>query len=74
MERRAIQVAGDVRRIAPEERRQGAPTPGMIREEAVATDRLWAGLGRDAIFELPLKNRRSGFLLNLDRPPSRLAA
>ena len=39
-------MAGDVRRIAPEERRQGAPTPGMIREEAVATDRLWAGLGR----------------------------
>jgi len=35
-----------VRRIAPEERTEGAPTPGMTREEAVATDRMWAGLVR----------------------------
>ncbi len=35
-----------MRRIAPEERTEGAPTPGMIREEAVATDRTWAGLVR----------------------------
>ncbi len=39
-------MTGDVRRITPEERREGAPTPGMIREEAVATDRMWAGLAR----------------------------
>ena len=39
-------MAGDVRRIAPEERTKEAPTPGMMREEAVATDRMWAGLAR----------------------------
>jgi uncharacterized RmlC-like cupin family protein len=39
-------VAGDVRRIMPEERTRGAQTPGMIREEAVATDGMWAGLAR----------------------------
>jgi uncharacterized RmlC-like cupin family protein len=36
----------EVRRIAPEERTEGAPTTGMVREEAVATDRMWAGLAR----------------------------
>jgi uncharacterized RmlC-like cupin family protein len=35
-----------VRRIGPEERTAGAATPGMSREEAVATDGLWAGLVR----------------------------
>lgn len=39
-------MAAEVRRIAPEERTEGAGTPGMIREEAVATDRMWAGLVR----------------------------
>lgn len=39
-------MAGDVRRIAPEKRTEGVGTPGMIREEAVATDRMWAGLVR----------------------------
>ncbi len=39
-------MAGDVRLIAPEERTEGAPTSGMVREEAVATDRMWAGLAR----------------------------
>lgn len=39
-------MAEEVRRIGPEERTKGAPTPGMIREEAVATDRMWAGLAR----------------------------
>lgn len=42
-------MAGDVRRIAPEERTEGVPTPGMIREEAVATDRMWAGLARTEV-------------------------
>lgn len=37
-------MPGAVRRITPRERREGAPTPGMIREEAVATDRMWAGV------------------------------
>jgi len=36
----------DVRRISPEERTEGSPTPGMTREEAIATDRMWAGLAR----------------------------
>jgi uncharacterized RmlC-like cupin family protein len=36
----------DVRRIRPEERTEGSPTPGMTREEAIATDRMWAGLAR----------------------------
>jgi uncharacterized RmlC-like cupin family protein len=40
-------VAG-VRRIPPEERTEGVSTPGMIREEAVATDGLWAGFVRTA--------------------------
>lgn len=37
-----------VRRIAPDERTEGSATAGMIREEAVATDRMWAGLVRTA--------------------------
>ena len=40
-------VAG-VRRIPPGERTEGAATPGMIREEAVATEGLWAGFVRTA--------------------------
>jgi uncharacterized RmlC-like cupin family protein len=39
-----IDVAGEVRLIRPHERTQGAPTSGMTREEAVATDRQWAGV------------------------------
>jgi len=37
-----------VRRIAPWERPEGSGTPGMIREEAVSTDGMWAGLVRTA--------------------------
>jgi len=37
-----------VRRITPEERIDGAATPGMTREEAIATDGMWAGLVRTA--------------------------
>jgi uncharacterized RmlC-like cupin family protein len=39
-------VADGVRRILPEQRTAGAPTPGMIREEAVATAGMWAGVAR----------------------------
>jgi uncharacterized RmlC-like cupin family protein len=39
-------MGGGVRRVAPEERIEGAATPGMIREEAVATGGMWAGLVR----------------------------
>src|SRR5712691_12497357 len=35
-----------LRRIAPGDRSVGAATPGMIREEAVATRGMWAGLAR----------------------------
>jgi uncharacterized RmlC-like cupin family protein len=35
---------GAVRRVRPAERTQGAPTPGMVREQAMATDGMWAGL------------------------------
>jgi uncharacterized RmlC-like cupin family protein len=36
----------DVRCITPGERVEGMPTPGMVREQAVATDRMWGGLVR----------------------------
>jgi|KBSSwiStaDraftv2_1062776.scaffolds.fasta_scaffold309261_2 uncharacterized RmlC-like cupin family protein len=39
-------MSAGVRRITPEERTEGAATPGMTREEAVATDGLWAGFVR----------------------------
>ena len=39
---------GSVVRIAPEQRTEGFPTPGMSREEAIATDGMWAGLVRTA--------------------------
>jgi uncharacterized RmlC-like cupin family protein len=37
-----------VRRIRPDERTEGPATAGMIREEAVATGSMWAGLVRTA--------------------------
>jgi uncharacterized RmlC-like cupin family protein len=36
-------MGADVRRITAGERTEGASTPGMTREEAIATDRMWAG-------------------------------
>lgn len=36
--------ADPVQRIAETERRPGAPTPGMQRQEAVATETTWAGV------------------------------
>ncbi len=33
-------------RITPEEREEGQPTPGMVREQAVWTDRMWSGFVR----------------------------
>lgn len=35
-----------VRLIRPNERTTGSATPGMTREEAFATDRMWSGLVR----------------------------
>lgn len=33
-------------RISEDARRTGAPTPGMVREEAIATETTWAGIVR----------------------------
>lgn len=33
-------------RVAPEQRVEGQPTPGMAREQAVQTDRIWSGFVR----------------------------
>jgi len=33
-------------RIAPEERVEGPPTPGIVREQAVQTEGTWAGFAR----------------------------
>lgn len=37
-----------VRKVTPPDRVEGDPTPGMVREEAIVTDRLWAGLVQTA--------------------------
>lgn len=39
-------MSAGVRRVTPEERTEGAATPGMVREEAVVTEGIWAGLVR----------------------------
>jgi uncharacterized RmlC-like cupin family protein len=33
-----------IRLVRPSDRTTGAPTPGMFREEAFATDRMWSGM------------------------------
>ena len=37
-----------VRGVKPHQRSEGDPTPGMVREQAIATDALWSGLVRTA--------------------------
>lgn len=37
---------GEVVSVHPEDRRAGDPTPGKVREEAIAVDGLWSGLVR----------------------------
>lgn len=37
-----------VRKVAPAERIESDPTGGMVREEAIATERVWAGFVRTA--------------------------
>ena len=37
-------MSAAVHRISPDERRAGPATPGMVREEAISTERSWAGL------------------------------
>ena len=41
-------MAEGVRLVRAGERTEGAGTPGMVREEAVATDRMWAGVATTA--------------------------
>lgn len=41
-------VKGTIRKAAPEDRTEGDPTAGMVREEAFRSDRVWAGLVRIA--------------------------
>jgi uncharacterized RmlC-like cupin family protein len=41
-------MAGGVRRVTPEERGEGFWTAGMVREEAIATGGMWAGVARTA--------------------------
>jgi uncharacterized RmlC-like cupin family protein len=37
---------GEVQSVAAADRLEGDYTPGMVREQAVATERMWAGLVR----------------------------
>lgn len=37
-------TADPARLIRPHEREPGDPTPGMVREQAVASEGLWAGV------------------------------
>lgn len=37
-----------VRKISPDDRAVGDPTPGIVREEAIAFEGLWSGLARTA--------------------------
>jgi uncharacterized RmlC-like cupin family protein len=39
-------MGDEVRRITATERTSGSATPGMTREEAVATEGMWAGVAR----------------------------
>jgi uncharacterized RmlC-like cupin family protein len=41
-------MSGGVQRIGPEERTEGAATLGMVREQAIVTDGMWAGYVRTA--------------------------
>ena len=41
-------AADPVSRIPPEDRVEADPTPGIVREQAIAVPGLWAGLARTA--------------------------
>lgn len=41
-------AADPVGHVVPSERVEADPTPGMVREQAIAVDGLWAGLVRTA--------------------------
>src|SRR5207302_744558 len=42
--RRGRAMVDEVRRIGEAELREGHPTPGMVRREAVSTEGMWSGL------------------------------
>ena len=44
----AVAADDPVLRIAPEDRVETDPTPGIVREQAIAVEGLWAGLARTA--------------------------
>jgi len=44
----ALAASDPVSLIRPEDRLEGDPTPGMVREQAVMTGDMWAGLVRTA--------------------------
>lgn len=41
-----MSASDPVTRLSPSDRVEGDPTPGMTREQAIATEGLWAGLVR----------------------------
>jgi uncharacterized RmlC-like cupin family protein len=41
-----VDPAQPVSRVTPDDRIRGDPTPGMVREQAIVVDGLWAGLVR----------------------------
>ena len=42
----SVAASDPVSRIAPHERIEADPTPGVVREQAIAVPGLWAGLAR----------------------------
>jgi uncharacterized RmlC-like cupin family protein len=44
LESTAMAATDSVRHIQPRDRVPADPTPGMVREQAIVTDGLWAGL------------------------------
>jgi uncharacterized RmlC-like cupin family protein len=44
----AVAASDPVSRITPEDRVEADPTPGIVREQAIAVEGLWAGLARTA--------------------------
>ena len=43
-----VAAADRVTHVPPDDRVEADPTPGMVREQAIAVDGLWAGLARTA--------------------------
>lgn len=41
-----MSASDPIQHVTPAQRREADPTPGMVREQAIATDGLWAGIVR----------------------------